>query len=200
MKHYLVWIIVAAAHGVAVQAQPEDTQRCNPLVDRTTPVSRFDFDQGTGTALDRQTGLLWQRCPLGYELNDGGTLDYLEDDQCESLGQSAVTSWQGALQSVETHNSDGGLAGVSDWRLPNLHELASITERQCHHPALNLLVFPVTGDFALISRFWSASANPSGGFYGPTARVWDYRYGRNYSEIIDSDYAYGESYYVRLVR
>ena len=82
-----------------------------------------------GTVSDRTTGLMWKKCVEGmYGTN------------CENGTESRV-NWQKALETVSTVN-DKGFAGYTDWRLPNIKELVSITERQCYDPALNLHFFP----------------------------------------------------------
>lgn len=43
-----------------------------------------------------------------------------------------------------------------DWRLPNLRELATIVERECTDPRVNLTVFPNTP----AGLFWTASSRP----------------------------------------
>jgi hypothetical protein len=41
-------------------------------------------------------------------------------------------------------NKNGGYASHSDWRLPKLNELATISELRCGPPRINLGVFPHT--------------------------------------------------------
>jgi Protein of unknown function (DUF1566) len=45
----------------------------------------------------------------------------------------------------------------NDWRLPQLRELATITERQCKNPRINLAVFPQTPP----ANYWTASSRPN---------------------------------------
>ncbi len=190
----LIFLILVGWGTVWAQ---DSTQSCNSRIDASAPVARFDFDQGAGTAVDRQTGLMWQRCPLGYTFDDGATPETLADDACRAVGPS-VFFWQEALQAAEEHNN-AGLGGFEDWRVPNIHELATITERRCHHPALDLEVFPDTSDFALISRYWSST--PAGfGFYGTTAWHWNFRQGTSGKDTIRPDTIFSQSHYVRLVR
>ena len=44
----------------------------------------------------------------------------------------------------------------NDWRLPSLRELATISERRCRNPRLNLSVFPDSP----ARPYWSASSRP----------------------------------------
>jgi hypothetical protein len=116
---------------------------------------------------------MWKQCPKGLTGND-----------CE-IGMATTFNWQVALQIPETINSIGGFAVYTDWRLPNIKELSSITEEQCHSPALNLNIFPTkepsgswssspegnqTNDISNFSYAWSISFN-SQGFIGSRGRV-----------------------------
>jgi len=110
----------------------------------SSPTSRFE-DGGDGTVTDRQSKLMWMRCPIGQSWSRG-----------TCTGQSSALTWADAEQVVKTINKSGKLF-YSDWRLPQLPELASITERQCKSPRINLEVFPNTvADF-----FWSATSRPA---------------------------------------
>lgn len=46
----------------------------------------------------------------------------------------------------------------NDWRLPSLRELATISERRCRNPRLNVSVFPDSPS----RPYWSASSRPGG--------------------------------------
>jgi len=84
-------------------------------------------DNGDGTVTDLNTGLMWQQ---GNLLN---------------------THWSSACD-----RCDGlTLAGHSDWRLPNRHELVSIVDYGYHsgQPAINETYFPNCN----AKDFWSSS-------------------------------------------
>ena len=103
-------------------------------------------DNGDGTVSDAKTGLVWKKCSEGQSWNAAS-------NSCDS---SAVTyNWQGALQQAQDVNA--GLAGENlgktDWRVPNIKELASIVEQKCWSPAINVFVFPSTPS----SSYWSSS-------------------------------------------
>lgn len=138
----------AATALLAISAQG---QVCNERIAFATPNARF-VDKRDGTVLDQRTGLTWQRCPLGYAFTDGGTPDLLHDDRCVPPASPGFT-WQGALQGAAALNAAGGFAGFSDWRLPNIKELASIVETRCVAPSANPLVFPGTP----AEPFWSST-------------------------------------------
>ena len=48
-------------------------------------------------------------------------------------------------------------AGQSDWRLPNIKELASIVERACDSPAINEFVFPSSPGSFPEAIYWTSS-------------------------------------------
>jgi hypothetical protein len=121
-------------------AQTCDTSRY-PL---STPTARFT-DNGDGTVTDTQSRLMWLRCALGQRWS--GT---------SCLGEPALLSWQEASARTASLNTSGQYF-FSDWRLPQLPELAGIAERQCQNPRINLSLFPGT----LPAGYWSATARPS---------------------------------------
>ncbi len=148
MKRNLGLLILAlgalAAHGGAL------AQVCYyDSIEATAPADRF-IDNGDGTVTDEGTGLQWKRCSEGQSWN--GTT---------CLGSVTRLSWQGALQLADA----ASFAGNSDWRLPNIKELASIFEQACHSPAIDLAVFPGTPWSDVLSEpsnsFWSSSPDRS---------------------------------------
>lgn len=167
---------------------PATAQTCSDDIEPTTPLVRYQLHDD-GTVTDRRTGLRWQRCPVGYTLDDAGTaLDYA-DDSCAAAG-TATVDWQGALQAAETVNTGGGFAGFTDWRLPNIKELVSTVEYSCASPAVNAAVFPDTPSAA---RFWSSTIY----IYNDTAAVLDVAEGQNSTAHKEGA---GSASYVRLVR
>ncbi len=96
-------------------------------VPATTPNSNF-VDNLDGTVTDTNTGLMWQKCQLG-----------LSGDICET-GSVVTFTWEEALDEASLND----YSGYTDWRVPNIKELASIVEYQCNTPAINLNIFPNT--------------------------------------------------------
>ena len=86
---------------------------------------------------DNATGLMWKQCAEG--LSGAG---------CGS-GQLQTFTWPGALQQAQ----GASFASHSDWRLPNVKELASLVEKRCSSPAINATLFPTTPS----AWFWSSS-------------------------------------------
>ncbi|MEA3290793.1 MAG: DUF1566 domain-containing protein [Pseudomonadota bacterium] len=124
-------------------------------------------DHSNGTATDNKTGLMWAQCAEG--LSGGG---------CATGGITTHT-WQAALDlaAASTH------AGHTDWRLPNLKELASIVEIACSSPAINATIFPNT----LGAYFWSASPNANYSSYAWFVRFYnggDSYYSRSYGNRV----------------
>ncbi len=85
-------------------------------------------DNGNGTVTDNNTGLIWQQ-------EDDGLTRY----------------WEEAL----TYCEDLVLGGESDWRLPNIKELSSLTDRTVYDPAIDSNYFSSTESF----WYWSSTAN-----------------------------------------
>jgi len=173
-------------------------QTCRTDVSESTPADRFEIRNRGATALDTATGLEWKRCPEGYVFSDNATPSQYGDDGCTDGGASAFT-WQQGLWKAEAVNTplgqtspnglpgEGGYAGASDWRVPDIKALGSIVERACVDPAIDLPVFPGTPS----AVFWSASP-----FAGYTDLAWFVHFHGGY------DGAGGKtgSYRVRLVR
>lgn len=115
-------------------------QTCNPNIVRTAPDSRYELVVGSGGSevLDKKTGLIWQRCSLGQTWN--GTT---------CTGAAIRHTWTDALAQAKSLGNG--------YRLPNIRELKSLTERACMEPAINSKFFPNTTN----DGYWSAS--PYGG-------------------------------------
>ena len=99
-------------------------------------------DNGDGTLTDNQSKLTWMRCALG-QVWSGATC----------TGTPDTYNWQSAQDAAGKLNKQGGYAGRSDWRVPQIPELAMIVERQCTNPRTNLALFPQTP----ANYFWTAT-------------------------------------------
>jgi hypothetical protein len=119
-------------------------QICHTAVPASAPTSQF-IDNGNGTVTDKKTGLMWKRCSEGQTWS-GVTC----------TGDVTYYAWQSALQQVQVVNNSGGFASKTDWRMPNIKELASIFEEQCWDPAFNVTVFPIFSHPNV--SFWSSSS------------------------------------------
>jgi hypothetical protein len=117
-------------------------QTCdNQSYPMSTPVERFK-DNGDGTLTDTQSKLTWMRCSLG-QVWSGSTC----------TGTPATYSWQSAQDAANKLDHEGGYANHLDWRVPHIPELATIAERQCSNPRINLTLFPATPAV----YFWTAT-------------------------------------------
>ena len=106
-------------------------------------------DNGDGTVTDNVTGLMWQQ----------------EDD-------NVTRTWDDAL----TDRDNLGLAGHTDWRLPNDIELISIVNYGFFDPAIDTTAFPNTdSEFG----YWSSTV----------------MFGSNYTEAKMVDFRYGGVHY-----
>ena len=98
------------------------------LSDFDSSIQETEFvDNGDGTATDEDLGLIWMRCSLGQTW---------EDETC--IGDAYELTWQEALQAAHGYE----FADQLGWRVPNMKELASLTERSCVRPAINEVFFP----------------------------------------------------------
>ncbi len=147
-------------------------QTCDANIQASTPDSRFTTTAETVT--DNKTGLMWMRCSLGQSGSD-----------C-SIGSATSYNWQSALESVAVTN-DTSPGGYSDWRLPNMKELASIVEVKCEIPAINANIFPNTKQ----SYYWSSSP-----YAGNSKIVWVVTFGTG----LENHSFKTNPYFVRLVR
>jgi len=130
---------IAVSLAVILLAAPAGAQTCRTdSIAESTPTSRYILSEN-GTVTDKETMITWMRCALGQKW-DGNTC----------TGKASQYTWQKAVEAVSKVNKDK-FGGVNTWRLPYVPELASIIERQCFNPRVNLVVFPATPSIA----FWT---------------------------------------------
>jgi len=103
---------------------------CVASITASTPTSQFIINVN-GTVTDKKTTLMWKRCSEGKSWN-GSTC----------AGGFLGGAWGQALAQAQTVNNNGGFAGYTDWRVPNVKELSSIVEDQCTSPSINATIFP----------------------------------------------------------
>ncbi|MCP3675574.1 MAG: DUF1566 domain-containing protein [Gammaproteobacteria bacterium] len=148
-------------------------QTCNSSTTLVSPDSRFTTNSN-GTATDNQTGLMWMSCSLGQNW----------DSASSTCTETAITyNWKEALDAAESTS----FARNSDWRLPNVRELTSITEIACHSPAINESIFPTTAS----SYYWSSSP-----YIELSSDAWIVSFSFGFANIA---FKY-DNYQVRLVR
>lgn len=126
---------------LAPVSQAQTGQHCKTEhIAATAPSSRYR-QQDDGSIVDTETGLMWRAC-----------LEGVAGKACDE-GEPLELTWAEALAYVPTVNSEGGFAGHTDWRMPNIRELGTLIELQCVGPAINLAVFPN----AASADVWSSS-------------------------------------------
>jgi len=156
---------------------------CLDTLPESTPLVKFtdlELNQDIEVIEDYKTGLMWARCFWGSSWD-------ISSVNCE-LDSDATISWKAALKAVDIANSTDYL-GYSDWRMPNIKELASIVEYQCFRPAINEAVFPLSG-FSAEGSFWTNTP-----VYGGTSiRLINFISG----QVVSQDYT--TQNYLRLVR
>ena len=113
------------------------SQTCLPDFDATAQTEEF-VDNTDGTATDVSLGLIWMRCSLGQTWIN---------ETCS--GDASELTWQQALQAAHGYE----YAQQLGWRVPNMKELASLTERSCVRPAINEMFFPNTSS----DDYWTST-------------------------------------------
>jgi hypothetical protein len=156
--------------------QNASAQTCNTNMIKTAPDSRYT-NNGDGSVYDKDTELTWMRCSIGQTWESVG-------DSCN--GTISKMTWEGALQTASTKNIEA-LLGESDWRLPNIQELASLVEFACNSPSINETQFPNTR----LTYYWSSSVVANSGSY-----AWNVNFNNGY----DGGHNRRGVYRVRLVR
>lgn len=167
-------VLIVLAYLLPIIGHAQTCQTGN--IPASMPTGQFT-DNSDGTVTDNKTGLMWKKCREGQTGGD-----------C-SGGVAYSYSWAGALERAQAVNTtEGGFAGYTDWRVPNIKELHSIVEKQCHSPAINLSVFPNVPAYVW---FWSASP-----YAYDSRNAWT-AYFENGSDYLSHKGNYGQ---VRLVR
>lgn len=146
-------------------------QTCLTDAIETSPSGQFT-EVTNDQMLDNNSQLIWQRCALGQTF-DGSTC----------TGEATRYTWQEALVIAQqtAHNTQQA------WRLPNVKELATITERQCVRPAINESVFPNTPS----DDFWTSTPSVD-----DVERAWVVAFFNSSHSIKEKD----RFVFVRLVR
>nr|WP_100656294.1 DUF1566 domain-containing protein [Alteromonas flava] len=146
-------------------------QECLSNSPETTPSAEFS-ELTTQQIKHSRTGLIWMRCAVGQTW-DGNS--------CE--GDALQLTWQQALQAAhgfEIENTQG-------WRVPNLKELATLTERRCVRPSINEQFFPDTP----ADDFWTSTPSVA-----DPQRAWVVAFFNSSNSIKEKD----RFVFVRLVR
>jgi len=147
MKHgsYMVWPVRSGVNGLkAIPRSGQDT--CYSGAGKVIPC----FDSGQDGAL--QIGIPWPK-PRFVEYQQT-VLDKLTGLVWTKLADLTfkTVDWKSALDTIKTMNDERAF-GYSDWRLPNIRELESLTNAGSHSPAL-----PHRHLFNKVRKFYWSSA------------------------------------------
>lgn len=155
-------------------------QSCNGSSVTTQDDDFIISDDEPALITHSKTGLIWARCAVGQEWNS-------TDGVCENEGEDSATqfTWKEALQLSDSFK----LEGETNWRLPNIKELASIVERSCVSPSANQAIFESTPS----NNFWSSSTNTAS---GKKAEAWAVSFSNG---RLDSK-SKSARFYVRMVK
>src|SRR5690554_842063 len=126
------WENIRNPSGVVLVSEPSDNQE---------PLNNDEKYEALteATVLDKNTGLIWTRCPATMKG---------DNNICDTLYY-----WDEALAAVQTANSNDFL-GYSDWRLPSIYELTSLQAFD-RIPMINQDVFSI--DEIENKSFWSST-------------------------------------------
>ena len=141
----------------------------------TAPVSAPEenfLKLDNGQLLHLRTNLMWMRCAIGQTW-DGETC----------TGEAEPYTWEQALELSVGYEFNAS----TNWRLPNIKELSSITERSCTRPSVDVDLFPATPP----DDFWTST--PS--MYDPD-RAWVVAFFNSSNSIKEKN----RTVFVRLVR
>ncbi|TGM95292.1 DUF1566 domain-containing protein [Leptospira yasudae] len=134
------WVVDFIHPGFSIQPFVKNANaflRC--VSGNPAPAPSFQ-DNGNGTITDRNTNLLWSKCPVG---KSGSTC-------------AAGVLFSGNRNSAFTNCGGLVLAGRSDWRIPNINELLSIVDyASAGNPSILTATFP---NFPS-NVFWTSTTN-----------------------------------------
>jgi len=111
--------------GHATAVANSINQEVFSYIDNTTPDSRYTLGNNNLTVVDSSTGLMWQRCAIGQS---GATCN---------IGEPTESDWGSAILAAQSST----VGGFTDWRLPNIQELLSLSALDRRNPAINTSIF-----------------------------------------------------------
>lgn len=138
----------------------------NTSIEPKKPDSLYIEHHGRGVVSDKATGLMWQKCEVGYS---GNQCDI--DDNHEGPRR---LRWLAAVQEANDNSS----FGYDDWRLPNIKELQSLIESACFNPAVNDSIFPVREH----ANYWTSTPDIVDG-----SKVWVINLGSGQESTISKE-------------
>ena len=183
-----------------------DNQFCDG--GKTLPDSRYVIDLQKETVLDKQTKLMWKRCPEGVAgeycelFAPHNPLEQYEKESDRKWGKSrAMLMRFSELNGAVQRNLN--FAGYSGWRVATIEDFLTIRDNNCKLPATNSKAFPSGswGRNGLPSNFWTSTVESSPSGFQITYIV-GMGEGRkfNLQATPESRASHSGSYGVRLVR
>lgn len=136
LTYLSLFACVLGLHGVAKAECKYESIKPNTAPDQF-------YDNRDGTVLDVRTGLTWSLCLYGQAYD-------ASNNSCTG-SPTVVNDWSVALNAQDNFSH----GGVTDWRLPNIKELATIVEYACFDPAIRTEIFPETPS----APFWTNTAD-----------------------------------------
>jgi hypothetical protein len=101
--------------------------------------------------LDLASGKSWMRCPVGYTVNNQGTVNDFTDDSCDV---SSKTSY-----SFEASKNIEGQGDYADWRVPGKTDVVAMFGLTPNNIIQDKNVFPET----LAGKFWFEAQKDTNG-------------------------------------
>ncbi|MBE8127779.1 DUF1566 domain-containing protein [Photobacterium damselae] len=124
LKIALAMAIILPAHAMASE--------CNPAIPTSFEEGQF-VDNHDGTVDDITNNLRWSKCAYGQEYNkttNSCSGDYIG---VSTLVEAADAATKFNITFEQKDCTDKG----GCWHIPNIKELASLVERQCHTPSVH---------------------------------------------------------------
>lgn len=126
------WMVGAVMAGVVLSFNPpQAVAQCSNTKMIASKPNLYYRNNNDGTVDDLRTGLTWDRCVWG-----------LTNATCTG-GETSLHTWAQALTIPEQANLEV-YKNASNWRLPSVKELESLTETCRSTPAINTVFFPST--------------------------------------------------------
>jgi hypothetical protein len=133
---------------------------------------RYSYSVDGTEVTDRKTGLVWQRCSAGQSWSATTTC----------TGTAATYTHEAALSFAKTQTG---------WRLPNVKELSSITDKTRSNPAIDVTAFPATPSYV----YWTSTP-----FAGDALSAWCVNFYLGNVNYCHRNGLSSYAYHVRLVR
>jgi Protein of unknown function (DUF1566) len=138
---------------------------------KSLPDSRYVIDIQKETVLDKQTKLMWKRCPEGLA---GEFCElYAPHNPKEQSQSDNHRKWTHTKYLTLRFSELGGavqrnknFAGYSGWRIPTIEEFKTLRDENCRAPAANANAFPLGswGTAQMPGDYWTSNIEhtPSG--------------------------------------